>query len=104
MFYHLAGGSPKTGLYAHYDLGPELGRGSFAIVYKAMSKSTGQWYAVKIIQESRRTGRDDASHSSNVNLQREIAIMRQLKHPNICELKDVFICDNNEISKLSFCL
>ncbi|KAK1218566.1 hypothetical protein PQX77_018744 [Marasmius sp. AFHP31] len=98
MFYHLAAGSPKTGLYAHYDLGPELGRGSFAIVYKAMSKTTGQWYAVKIIQESRRTGRDDASNSSNVNLQREIAIMRQLKHPNICELKDVFICDNNEIN------
>ncbi|KAF9257946.1 kinase-like protein [Marasmius fiardii PR-910] len=98
MFYHLAAGLPKTGLYAHYDLGPELGRGSFAIVYRALSKTNGQWYAVKIIQESRRTGRDDASNTNNVNLQREIAIMRKLKHPNICELKDVFICDNNEIN------
>ncbi|KAG7098269.1 hypothetical protein E1B28_000231 [Marasmius oreades] len=98
MFYHLAAGSPKTGLYAFYDLGPELGRGSFAIVYRAISKTTGQWFAVKIIQESRRTGRDDASNTNNINLQREIAIMGQLKHPNICELKDVFICDNNEIN------
>ncbi|KAL0572772.1 hypothetical protein V5O48_009185 [Marasmius crinis-equi] len=98
IFYHLAAGSPKTGLYAHYDLGPELGRGSFAIVYRAISKATGQWYAVKIIQESRRTGREDASNSNNINLQREISIMSQLKHPNICELKDVFVCDNNEIN------
>ncbi|ESK93832.1 likely protein kinase [Moniliophthora roreri MCA 2997] len=97
IFYHLAAGSPKKGLYAYYDLGPELGRGSFATVFRAISKTTGEWYAVKMIQESRRTGKEESS-SSNVNLQREIAIMQELHHPNICELKDVFVCDNNDIN------
>ncbi|KAK7043163.1 hypothetical protein VNI00_008517 [Paramarasmius palmivorus] len=97
IFYHLAAGSPKKGLYAYYDLGPELGRGSFATVFRAISKATGEWYAVKMIQESRRTGKEE-SCSANINLQREIAIMKELHHPNICELKDVFVCDNNDIN------
>ncbi|EEB93591.1 hypothetical protein MPER_07724, partial [Moniliophthora perniciosa FA553] len=97
IFYHLAAGSPRRGLYAYYDLRPELGRGSFATVFRAVSKATGEWFAVKIIQESRRTGKEESS-SSNVNLQREIAIMKELHHPNICALKDVFVCDNNDIN------
>ncbi|KAL0573832.1 hypothetical protein V5O48_008116 [Marasmius crinis-equi] len=95
LFYHTVARSPEAGLYAHYDLGSELGRGFSAIVYKAISKATGRQYAVKVMKGVQRRGTSDPSGSENVHLQREIAILRTLKHPNICELKDVFICNRS---------
>ncbi|KAL0571058.1 hypothetical protein V5O48_010894 [Marasmius crinis-equi] len=87
IFHHLASGSSSDpDFFAHYDLGAELGRGSFGIAYKAISKANGQCYAVKMIRK-----RGDMSTVQNTYLQREIGIMRSLKHPNICELQDVFI-------------
>ncbi|KAL0575754.1 hypothetical protein V5O48_006218 [Marasmius crinis-equi] len=92
IFHNLAAGfcSNEKDLYAQYDLGPELGRGSFGIAYKAISRTTGKWYAIKMITLERS---DAERHEDTIYLQREIAIMRKFKHPNICELVDVFIQD-----------
>ena len=100
MYRHTAGGPPTEGLYAHYDLSTELGKGSFATVRKAMSRTTGKWYAVKMIQESKnvRNNGDHGHTSRNSIFAREIGIMEKLKHPNICELVEVFFQDNNDIS------
>ena len=100
MYRHTAGGPPTEGLYAHYDLSTELGKGSFATVRKAMSRTTGKWYAVKMIQESKnvRNSGDHGHTSRNSIFAREIGIMEKLKHPNICELVEVFFQDNNDIS------
>jgi len=38
-----------TVVHAFYDTAHELGRGTFATVMKAMSYTTGEWWAVKII-------------------------------------------------------
>ncbi|KAJ8074123.1 hypothetical protein PM082_012415 [Marasmius tenuissimus] len=94
LFHHLAANPPGTDLHAQYELDAELGRGSFGIAYRARSRVTGQWYAVKIIRERRNLGHRDTSFEDKVPLQREIAIMRNLKHPNICKLHDVFIQAN----------
>jgi serine/threonine/tyrosine protein kinase RAD53 len=84
-------GSPRTdGVHAHYDITNELGKGSFATVMKAVERSTGEWYAIKIITEkpNRPIERDRSQ------FYREIDIMKKLKHSNICELKEVFYQDN----------
>ncbi|KAF8644791.1 hypothetical protein AX16_008253 [Volvariella volvacea WC 439] len=91
VYRHCAGGPATEGLWAHYDIGVELGKGSFATVMKAVSRKDGKWYAVKMIaNRANRDGTDSASSSRNTAFAREIAIMEKLKHPNICELKEVF--------------
>lgn len=94
FIFRLMSGSPPTdGLHVYYDVTNELGKGSFATVMKAIERSTGVWYAIKIITEK------PSRHGNNRNaFKREIDIMKKLKHPNICELKEVFYQDNG-ISK-----
>lgn len=100
VYRHTAGGPPTEGLYAHYDLSTELGKGSFATVRKAMSRATGKWYAVKMIQDKNKNVRNNGDHGRNSTFAREISIMEKLKHPNICELVEVFFQENNDISML----
>ncbi|KAF8893426.1 kinase-like domain-containing protein [Infundibulicybe gibba] len=101
IYRHCAAGLPTEGLYAFYDVGTELGKGSFATVRKAMSRATGEWFAVKMIHGSRtvRNGNTgEGTSSRNVSFAREISIMETLKHPNICALKEVFFEKNNDIN------
>lgn len=88
-------------MYAFYDVASELGKGSFATVYKAVSHASGMWYAIKNIKENRiqRTPGDDTpGKTGRDTLSREINIMESLKHPNVCDLKEVFFEDNGDIS------
>ena len=87
----MAAGVPTEGLYAHYELTEELGKGSFATVMKAMSKATGQWYACKMIHVKQLK----ASASNRLSdpaqaLMKEVQILERLHHKNICQLKEVF--------------
>ncbi|KAF9531599.1 kinase-like domain-containing protein [Crepidotus variabilis] len=95
IYRHTAGGTPTEGLYTNYDLGSELGKGSFAIVRKAVHKSTGVWYAVKMIYPNKSVGQQS---SKNDQLVREISIMEKLKHRNICKLFEVFFQADNSIN------
>jgi serine/threonine/tyrosine protein kinase RAD53 len=95
IYRHTAGGPPLGGVHAFYDISHELGKGSFATVMKAISRSTGQWFAIKMIQESkvrRVTATDNKSNTDKEEtaFMREIAILESLDHPNICKLKEVF--------------
>ncbi|KAH7916616.1 kinase-like domain-containing protein [Hygrophoropsis aurantiaca] len=102
IYRHTAAGPPTGGLHAHYDLGHELGKGSFATVMKAVSRATGQWFAIKMIQENKvRRANATAGEANASNAQkatafaREISILEKLNHPNICQLKEVFFEDAN---------
>ncbi|GLB37085.1 putative forkhead associated domain containing protein [Lyophyllum shimeji] len=99
IYRHIASGPPTTGLYAFYDLTQELGKGSFATVMKAICRKTGQWFAVKMIQESRNVRspgeQQPQTRPRNELFMREISILEKLKHPNICELKEVFFQENS---------
>ncbi|RDB16782.1 putative serine/threonine-protein kinase fhkC [Hypsizygus marmoreus] len=102
IYRHAAGRRPTTGLYAHYDVSEVLGKGSFATVMKAVSRATGQWYAVKMIQDHKTVrspgDQQQGYHSRNQTFAREISIMEKLRHRNICELKEVFFQeDTNDI-------
>jgi serine/threonine/tyrosine protein kinase RAD53 len=99
--FRLAAAGSRDGIYAHYDLGNEIGKGSFASVYKAMHRQSGQWYAVKMIQADK-IRKNPATQTSLVGdarkataFAREISILEQLSHPNICRLKETFFHDNN---------
>ncbi|PFH44973.1 hypothetical protein AMATHDRAFT_164241 [Amanita thiersii Skay4041] len=91
IYRHTASGLPTSGLHAFYDIGTELGKGSFATVRKAVCRATGEWYAVKMIQDSKKIG------VKTITFSREIAIMQKLKHPNICNLKEAFSPGNGDL-------
>jgi serine/threonine/tyrosine protein kinase RAD53 len=98
VYRHTAAGPPEQGLYAHYDISTELGKGSFATVMKAISRTSGKWYAVKMIHKdrlNRPTTDGNGNVSRTASLSREISILEQLKHPNICQLKEVFYQDGD---------
>ncbi|KAJ3563307.1 hypothetical protein NP233_g9018 [Leucocoprinus birnbaumii] len=86
IFRMLAGAPATDGVHAFYDVTHELGKGSFATVMKAVERCSGRWYAIKIITEKH----NRPTEQNRVAFDREINIMKQLKHPNICELKEVF--------------
>lgn len=97
IYRHTAAGPPNKGIHAFYDISHELGKGSFATVMKAISRATGQWYAIKMIQESRIRRVAVQEHSRNTDQDqkdcafiREISILETLDHVNICKLKEVF--------------
>ncbi|XP_030742787.1 death-associated protein kinase 2 isoform X1 [Echinops telfairi] len=71
-----------------YDIEEELGSGQFAIVKKCRERSTGLEYAAKFIKKrqspaSRRGVRKE-------EIEREVSILRQVLHPNIITLHDVY--------------
>jgi len=79
-----AAGAGAQSLEALYTVGREVGRGGFSIVYEGTQKSTGTKVAIKMIDKKKQDG------EQLVLLQREIDIMKRLKHPNIITLYDVF--------------
>lgn len=69
-----------------YKLGRTLGQGSFATVKVATHKTEHSKYAVKIITKTQLTKEDSAA------LESEVAIMREVAHENVVQLKQVFDC------------
>ncbi|KAJ7084079.1 SMAD/FHA domain-containing protein, partial [Mycena belliarum] len=94
IFRDLVSGVIKRELYNSYDMSVELGKGSFATVYKALHISSGEWVAVKVIHE---TKRHTGSAAPDNGQSREITIMQTLRHPNICLLREVFWNANGSI-------
>ena len=65
-----------------YRIERELGRGGMGVVYKATAKSTGRTVAIKTMLP------DVASNENAVaTFLREVEVTRQVKHPNIVELR-----------------
>lgn len=101
IYRHMARGPPTSGFYASYDITQELGKGSFAVVMKAVCRATGKLYAVKMIQESRHVrhpGENQNQNSRRCLFEREISILENLDHPNICKLKEVFYEESGDIN------
>ncbi|EFA82945.1 putative protein serine/threonine kinase [Heterostelium album PN500] len=74
-----------------YDIIGELGGGSFSVVYLAVNKSTATKVAIKDI--------DISKYNQNprylTQLDREIEILRSIKHPNIINIHEIFQSDNH---------
>ena len=78
-----APGGPK--MYRYERLGEDLGEGTYGQVYKARCKRTRDIVAVKAIKFF---GQEPGA---NFTALREIKILRELRHPNIAQLRDVFL-------------
>jgi len=68
----------------YYDVGPEIGRGSFSVVHLVTDRKTGEQWAMKSLQKRYMT------MQGWTNLKREIEIMLNVDHPNILRMKELF--------------
>jgi len=73
----------KTPIFNDYEIGKQLGKGSFSVVYEGKNKLTGKLYAIKQLQKQKIS---DLTKVKN----REVAIMMQVKHPSIVTLEEVY--------------
>ena len=81
--YVVEGSLWKVG--TRYELIRVIGKGSFSVVCLARDKKTQELVAMKKIQ-------DVFVHKTNAkNVIREVYIQRRLRHPNVVELKDLFM-------------
>ncbi|TDH67690.1 hypothetical protein CCR75_006887 [Bremia lactucae] len=67
-----------------YALGKELGSGTFSVVREATLKLTGEKFAVKCIKRAQLTADDLEA------LVAEVKILREMQHPHIVKLYDVY--------------
>ncbi|KAJ3360590.1 Serine/threonine-protein kinase 33 [Kappamyces sp. JEL0680] len=80
-----------------YTIGQVLGQGAFGIVHLVHHKSTSQDYACKIIKK--RIGATSAYEQQ----EREVSIMKTLKHPNIVLLNAVYECPKHVAMVMELC-
>ncbi|DBA02655.1 TPA: hypothetical protein N0F65_010480 [Lagenidium giganteum] len=71
-----------------YKMGRIIGEGNFSIVKECIRKSDGSRYAVKCINKSSLNPKDRS------NLVQEISILKELDHPHIIKLFDVYDDDS----------
>mmetsp|Transcript_29921 Transcript_29921/g.88966 ORF Transcript_29921/g.88966 Transcript_29921/m.88966 type:complete len:519 (-) Transcript_29921:688-2244(-) len=67
-----------------YKLGKSLGEGAFSVVKEGTHKKAGSVFAIKVVTKSKLTEEDA------VALKDEISILKELKHPNIIHLYEVY--------------
>jgi len=72
----------ESGLDKYQKL-EKLGEGTYGVVYKALNRETNEFVAIKKIRLEKE---DDGVPSTAI---REISLLKNLKHPNIVELKEV---------------
>lgn len=66
-----------------YNIGPEIGKGSFATVYKCVNIKTNEPVAIKSVVRSKLKSKKLVE-----NLEIEISILKTMKHPHIVGLLD----------------
>ncbi|CAL8326098.1 unnamed protein product [Lota lota] len=65
-----------------YCVGKVIGDGNFAVVKECVERSTGQEYALKIIDKARCSGKEHL-------IENEVAVLRRVRHPSIIQLMEV---------------
>ncbi|XP_037116176.1 serine/threonine-protein kinase DCLK2-like [Syngnathus acus] len=65
-----------------YKIGKVIGDGNFAVVKECAERSTGQEFALKIIDKARCCGKEHL-------IENEVAVLRRVRHPSIIQLIEV---------------
>uniref|UniRef100_A0A3P9IYB1 non-specific serine/threonine protein kinase n=1 Tax=Oryzias latipes TaxID=8090 RepID=A0A3P9IYB1_ORYLA len=71
-----------------YEIGEELGSGQFAVVRRCRHRSSGADYAAKFIKKRR--SKSSRRGVSREDIEREVNILKEIQHPNIITLQEVF--------------
>lgn len=74
------GGANQPRLVGDYILGPKIGSGSFAVVWRSRHRQSGREVAVKEIDKKQ------LSPKISESLLKEISILSTINHPNIIRL------------------
>ena len=72
----IGGEGDQPRMVGDYVIGPRIGRGSFAVVWRSRHRWLGTEFAIKEI---------DKRHL-NEGMMKEISILRRVNHPNIVRL------------------
>ncbi|KAL6722767.1 hypothetical protein Aduo_017858 [Ancylostoma duodenale] len=72
-----------------YERSKLIGDGKFGKVYLVREKSTGTEFAAKVIRLKQQADRQE--------VEREVSILTQLRHPRIAQIYDAFYTANNEV-------
>ncbi|XP_042498515.1 serine/threonine-protein kinase ATG1a [Macadamia integrifolia] len=81
----------------NYILGPKIGSGSFAVVWRSRHRHLGLEVAVKEINKKHLT------HKVNDNLLKEVSILSNIRHPNIICLLEVIEAADKIYLVLEYC-
>ena len=76
---------------AQYEVGPAVGRGGYAVVYKCTRKTDGATVALKNVEVF------NMSERKRARCLGEVQLLRSLTHPHIIKLEESFVHDNNLI-------
>ena len=81
-----------------YDLIEIIGQGMYGKVYKALNKFENKFYAIKTMNFKNITPKE------RLNIDTEINLLQELKHPNIVLYKESFIDENQNLNIVTtFC-
>lgn len=75
-------------LFEKYELGEQLGEGTYGVVHKSYNHETKEVVAIKKIRLERE---DEGIPSTTL---REISILKSLNHPNIVKYFTIFVSHN----------
>uniref|UniRef100_A0AAX7U3Q6 non-specific serine/threonine protein kinase n=1 Tax=Astatotilapia calliptera TaxID=8154 RepID=A0AAX7U3Q6_ASTCA len=71
-----------------YDIGDELGSGQFAVVRRCRHRTTGVEFAAKFIKKRR--SKSSRRGVTREDIEREVNILKEIQHPNVIALHEVF--------------
>ncbi|XP_053678747.1 serine/threonine-protein kinase ULK3 [Anopheles nili] len=80
-----------------YKLLERLGSGTYAIVYRAMRKTSKEILAVKVVAKS------NLSYTAMDNIISEISLLKKLKHRHIVEMRDFLWDEQNIYIIMEYC-
>lgn len=84
---------------SEYEVAHQLGHGAFSTVYQCIEKMTGKVRAVKIVSKK---GLNSDHMTSTFKLQ-EIQVLKQLDHPNILKVFQIFEDKKSFYVVMEFC-
>ncbi|XP_062091271.1 serine/threonine-protein kinase ATG1a [Humulus lupulus] len=87
----------ETRLVGDYIMGPRIGSGSFAVVWRSRHRQSGHEVAVKEIAKKQ------LSPKISESLLKEISILRTIDHPNIIRLLEAIETDEKIYLVLEYC-
>ncbi|KAL7099578.1 hypothetical protein ACP275_09G093400 [Erythranthe tilingii] len=79
-----AAAAARSVIFGKYEIGRLLGKGTFAKVYHARNIETSESVAIKVISKDQ-----VKTEGLMEQIQREVAVMRLVRHPNVVEIKEV---------------